>query len=97
MLLYQSECLDFTQHVNKTDCMNNGKLWPEQKTRLTSRDKDRLTTLAFTKRIVDTLDLEGWRRHWQRRVALDAFTRKATIAIGTGYVHESLIDDLTNP
>ena len=97
LLLYESQCLDLTQHVNKTDCKNNSELWPRQKERLTSVDKDRLITLAFTKRIIDTLDVSRvsggigsgeWR--------LDAFTRKATIAIGTGYVHESLIDDLPN-
>ena len=56
MLWYKAECLDAAQHVNAKDCATNQSLWPSQKERLTTIEKDRLLTLLFTRRIAETVD-----------------------------------------
>ena len=92
MLWYESTCIDNSMHINKQDCAKNQVLWPQEKARLTAADKDRLITLAFTRRIAEGVDvsLKGvGSDEWK----LDLFTRKATIAVGKGYVHGSEIVD----
>jgi hypothetical protein len=66
---------------------------------LITSDRDRLVTLAFTKRIVETTDVSekaGQIRYGSGEWKLDTFTRKATIAIGVGYVHATAINDLSS-
>jgi hypothetical protein len=92
MLWYDSTCIDNSMHINKQDCAKNHVLWPREKARLTAADKDRLITLAFTRRIAEGVDVTAkgvGSDEWK----LDLFTRKATIAVGKGYVHGSEIVD----
>jgi hypothetical protein len=97
MYFYKYLCSDIAiQHVNKKDCERNGDLWPIQKTRLTTAEQDRLLTLLYTRRIAETIDVAnrgGQLRFGSGEWKLDAFTRKAALAIGTGYVHGDLIQD----
>jgi hypothetical protein len=100
---YTGKCIDPTQHKNPLDCDRNEKIWPQQKTRLIGSDIERLITLGYTMRLAETTDIvkdksdKNLIKDGSGEWILDAFTRKATIAMGVGSVHGTMINDLTPP